>query len=85
MKIGFSSGAWEDYLHWQEKDKDVLKKINELIRDILRDPDSTGLGKPEHLKGDLAGYDSRRITAQHRLVYRVADEQLIIIQSRFQY
>ena len=85
MKIVFSSDAWEDYLHWQGKDKDGLKKINELVRDILRDPDSPGLGKPERLKGDLAGYSSRRISAEHRLVYRATEEQLIIIQCRYYY
>ena len=77
-------GGWTDYLYWQDTDRDILRKINELIRDTLRNPFS-GIGKPEPLKGNLKGWWSRRITQEHRLVYRVESDILIIMQCRFHY
>ena len=88
MKLIWTAAAWEDYLHWQQTDKSVLSKINELIRDALRNP-FTGLGKPEPLKENLKGWWSRRITGEHRLVYRVSgtgdSKQLEIAQCRYHY
>jgi toxin YoeB len=82
--ICFRDRAWSDYLHWQQTDRKVVKRINALIRDIARDPFS-GLGKPEPLKHDLAGLWSRRIDAEHRLVYTFVDGELIIVQCRYHY
>lgn len=84
MTIQFSTRAWEDYLHWQQQDKKVLRKINTLIREIARDPHG-GIGKPEPLKHALNGFWSRRITDEHRLVYRVGGETIQIIQARYHY
>lgn len=84
MKIVFSSDAWDDYLYWQQTDRKVLKRINELIRDIVRTP-CDGVGKPEPLRHALAGYWSRRITDEHRLVYKVAGDAILIAQARYQY
>lgn len=88
MKLLWSNEAWEDYLHWQATDRDVLRRINELVRDANRNP-FKGIGKPEPLKGDLSGWWSRRITGDHRLVYRVsgkgADQRLEIISCRYHY
>ena len=84
MKILFADKAWEDYLHWQATDRQVLKRINELIKDIQRSPHQ-GIGKPEPLRHALSGYWSRRITDEHRLVYRVENRTLLIAQSRFHY
>ncbi|MFA5353230.1 MAG: Txe/YoeB family addiction module toxin [Thermodesulfovibrionales bacterium] len=76
----------EDYLYCQETNKRVLKRINLLIKDILRNPDDEeGIGKPEMLKGNLCGYCSRRITEEHRLVYKFSGDYLIIAQCRFHY
>lgn len=83
-KITFTSDAWDDYLYWQNIAKKKLKKINSLIKDIYRSP-FTGEGKPEGLKGSLSGYWSRRIDSEHRLVYKVLDNQIIIIQCRYHY
>lgn len=77
-------GGWADYLHWQENDRKILARVNELIRDTMRDP-FVGIGKPEPLKSNLRGWWSRRITAEHRLVYKVEDQMLIIMQCRFHY
>jgi len=86
MIIGFATKAWEDYLFWQENDKKILKRINQLLKDIQRDPLSKdGLGKPEKLKGNLSGYYSRRITAEHRLVYTIKNDILVIAQCRYHY
>ncbi len=86
MIIAFSEVGWEDYLYWQTTNQKVLKRINLLIRDILRDPHAgNGLGKPEMLKGNLSDYCSRRITDEHRLVYTVRGNSLIIAQCRFHY
>ncbi len=84
MKIIFSENAWKDYVWWQSTDKKMLRKINELIKDIQRTP-FEGLGKPESLKFDLAGFWSRRIDREHRLVYEVKDEGLLIYACRYHY
>lgn len=84
MELSFSKNAWEEYLSWQEEDKKVLRKINSLIKEIQRSP-FKGSGKPEPLKYELAGYWSRRITREHRLVYKVADNKLTIIACRYHY
>lgn len=78
--------AWEDYLYWQKADKKVLKRINALIRDALRTP-FEGIGKPEPLRFDLAGYWSRRIDQEHRLVYKYDEkaDSLVVIQCRYHY
>ena len=77
-------GGWEDYLYWQERDRKTLQRVNELIRDTLRNPTS-GIGKPEPLKSNLKGWWSRRVTQEHRLVYRIEEKTLIILQCRFHY
>ncbi len=77
-------GGWRDYLHWQEQDRKVLLRVNELIRDAMRTP-FAGIGKPEPLKGNLTGWWSRRITQEHRLVYRIENQVLVIMQCRFHY
>jgi toxin YoeB len=69
MKLLWSKDAWEDYLYWQDNDADVLRRINAVLQDIRRNP-VKGIGKPEPLRGDLSGWWSRRITGDHRLVYR---------------
>jgi len=84
MKIVFSKNSWEDYISWQAEDKKILKKINELIRDIKRTP-YEGLGKPEPLKYDLTGLWFRRIDREHRLVYEILYEELLIYSCRFHY
>jgi toxin YoeB len=84
MKYIFVDESWEDYLYWQKTDKKILKKINELLKDIARNPYS-GLGKPEALKYKYKGYWSRRITKEHRLIYRVKDEEIHIAKCRFHY
>ena len=84
MMIKFSTAAWEDYLHWQKSDKAMLKRINQLIREIQREP-FTGIGKPEPLKHQLAGFWSRRIDNCHRLVYAVEGDTLLIAQCRDHY
>lgn len=82
--ISFEDAAWEDYLYWQQNDKQILKRINALIRDILRDP-YDGIGKPEALKFNFSGYWSRRIDDEHRVVYKVIDDEVIIAQVRGHY
>lgn len=84
MKLTWSAEAWDDYLYWQETDKKTVKKINELIKDATRTP-FEGKGKPEPLKHNLAGFWSRRITAEHRLVYAVSDDALLIASCRYHY
>jgi toxin YoeB len=84
MKIIFSKNAWEDYTSWLNQDRKMLRKINDLIKDIQRTPFS-GKGKPEPLKYDLAGLWSRRIDREHRLVYRVQDKELYIYACKFHY
>lgn len=84
MMIKFSTAAWDDYLYWQMTDKAILKRINQLIRDIQREP-FTGIGKPEPLKHQLSGYWSRRIDSVHRLVYAVEGETMLIAHCRDHY
>lgn len=84
MRLMWLAGGWADYLYWQEQDRKVLPRVNELLRDTLRSPFS-GIGKPEPLKSNLKGWWSRRITQEHRLVYRVDDQTLVIMQCRFHY
>lgn len=84
MKIVFVDESWEDYLFWQKTDKSKLKKINELIKDIARNP-FDGLGKPETLKHRYAGFWSRRIDHEHRLIYRVVEDEIQIAKCRFHY
>jgi len=84
MELVWQTNAWEDYLYWQQQDKKILARINDLIKDAYRSP-FKGIGKPEPLKGDLSGCWSRRITDEHRLVYAVREKRLHIIQCRFHY
>jgi toxin YoeB len=84
MILSWDKDAWEDYLYWQQTDKSILKKVNELIKECLRTP-FVGKGKPEALKENLSGFWSRRITDEHRLVYQVKEDRLHIIQCRFHY
>jgi toxin YoeB len=84
MPIKFSDQAWEDYLFWQAKDRPTLKRINMLLRDIQRSP-FEGIGKPEPLKHNLAGFWSRRIDEEHRLVYTVQDDTILVAQCRYHY
>ena len=84
MKVSFTENAWEDYLYWQKMDKKIVKRINELIKDIKRNP-FEGLGKPEPLKYDLAEKWSRRITDEHRLVYQVEGNNLMVFTCRYHY
>lgn len=84
MKLVFSEHGWEDYLYWQRADRKILKRINTLIRDIQRIP-FEGIGKPEPLKHALSGYWSRRITDEHRIVYKIDDETVLIAQLRYHY
>jgi toxin YoeB len=86
MIIGFSDIAWEDYQYWLQTDKKIVKRINILLEDIKRNPtDSNGLGKPERLKENFKGYFSRRITSEHRLVYKIIDDLIIMVQCRYHY
>ena len=80
----WSDKAWEDYIYWQTQDKKTLRRINELLRDIERNP-YLGTGKPEPLRGTLSGYWSRRIDDTNRIIYRVEDENLVILQCRGHY
>lgn len=84
MKLIWSSTSWEDYLYWHTVDKKIAKRINELIKSAMRTP-YEGIGKPEALKGDLQGYWSRRITSEHRLVYKYHDKSLWIAACRYHY
>ena len=84
MKLIFSQDAWDDYLHWQKTDRRLLNRVNLLIREVLRSP-FEGIGKPEPLKHALAGYWSRRINDEHRLVYKVDGESVMIAQCRYHY
>ena len=84
MKKIFSDRAWEDYLYWQKIDKRMLKKVNELIKDIDRNQHE-GIGKPEQLKHTLSGFWSRRINEEHRLVYRIEQDEIQIAQLRHHY
>lgn len=84
MNILFTEEAWSDYINWQKTDKKILRKINELIKAIIRDP-LEGIGKPEPLKYQLSGFWSRRIDLEHRLVYRIENNRLEIISCKYHY
>lgn len=84
MRLIFSDAAWEDYLYWQAHDFKLLKRINTLIKEVQRDP-FKGIGKPEPLRHGLAGYWSRRINDEHRMVYKLLDDALLIAQLRYHY
>jgi toxin YoeB len=84
MILAWAESAWEDYIYWQQTDRKTLKRINTLIQDMQRQP-FQGLGDPEPLKHQWSGYWSRRIDREHRLVYRVKDSSLIIVQCRYHY
>ncbi len=84
MKLIFSEQAWKDYLHWQANDAKLLSRLNGLIRECTRTP-FQGTGKPEPLRGALSGWWSRRLTQEHRLVYRPTDVGLLIAQCRYHY
>jgi toxin YoeB len=84
VKYIFAEQAWEDYLYWQKTDRKLVERINTLIKEIARQPFS-GIGKPEPLKNALAGYWSRRINDEHRIVYKIIDGSLLIAQLRYHY
>lgn len=84
MKLLFSPHAWDDYQHWQQTDKKMIRRINELLKDTMRSH-YEGLGKPEPLKHALAGFWSRRISDEHRMVYRISGDTLEIAQLRYHY
>lgn len=84
MQLIWSTTSWNDYLYWQKVDKKVAKRINELLKVCMRTP-FEGIGKPEALKADLQGYWSRRITSEHRLVYKYESEKLFIAACRYHY
>ncbi|MDP2278016.1 MAG: Txe/YoeB family addiction module toxin [Nitrospirota bacterium] len=84
MKLIFSENAREDYLYWQNTDKQILKRINELIKDIQKNK-YKGIGKPEPLKHNLSGYWSRRINNEHRLIYKIEEDKIMIAQLRYHY
>lgn len=84
MKLVFADNAWEDYLYWQKHDRKMVDRINSLIQEVKRDP-FRGVGKPEPLRHALAGFWSRRITDEHRMVYRVEGDELHLAQLRYHY
>ena len=84
MNLTFTPSAWDDYQWFQQQDRRLLKRINQLIQEILRSP-FDGIGKPEPLKGDLSGYWSRRINDEHRVVYSIRNQDVIIVACRFHY
>jgi len=84
MRLVWDINAWEDYLWWQAQDRKVLKRINQLIQDVVRNGND-GIGKPEALKHDFAGYWSRRITDEQRFVYKVTDTEVRIAACRYHY
>lgn len=84
MRLVFTPHGWDDYQHWVQTDRTTVKRINKLIDDVLRDP-FTGIGKPEQLRHALAGAWSRRITEEHRLVYLVDGDDVVILQARYHY
>lgn len=84
MKLSFTRSAWNDYLWFQEHDRKLLKRINLLIQDIMRSP-CEGIGKPEALKANLSGYWSRRVNDEHRLVYSVNTDEIIVVACRYHY
>jgi toxin YoeB len=85
MLLSWSEHAWEDYLYWQTADKKLLKRINALIKDIQRHPFTGMVGSPEPLRHNWAGYWSRRISREHRLVYKATDNAIFVVQCRYHY
>jgi len=84
VKLAFTERAWDEYCYWQAHDRTVLKRVNRLIEDVLRNP-TAGIGKPEPLRHMASDVWSRRITEEHRLVYLVADDEITIVKARFHY
>lgn len=84
MILSWAEKAWDDYLYWQKTNKKIIKRVNVLIKDIKRQP-FEGIGDPEPLKHNWSGYWSRRIDREHRLVYKVTDEAIVIVQCRYHY
>ena len=84
MRLVFTPHGWADYVHWQKADRATLKRINRLLDDVLRDP-FEGIGKPEQLRHALGGAWSRRIDEEHRLVYLVEDDDVVVLQARYHY
>jgi toxin YoeB len=84
VKLIFAEAAWEDFLYWQKQDRKMVERINRLVREVTREP-FIGVGKPEPLKHALAGFWSRRITDEHRMIYRVDGDSLLIAQLRYHY
>ncbi|MEU5959174.1 Txe/YoeB family addiction module toxin [Streptomyces sp. NPDC047525] len=85
MKLVWQEKAWADYVRWQEQDRKVLKRINTLLQDIARNGPAEGIGKPEPLKHGFHGYWSRRITDEHRLVYKVVEDEIRVAACRYHY
>ena len=84
MKVAFSAEGWDDYVHWQNTDRSMLKRVNRLIQECVRDP-AAGIGKPESLKHVMEQTWSRRVSEEHRLVYTMVDDTLVVLQCRFHY
>jgi toxin YoeB len=84
VKLVFADEAWDDYLDWQKQDKKMVARINKLIAEVAREPFS-GVGKPEPLKHALSGYWSRRINDEHRMVYKIEGDALLLVQLRYHY
>ena len=84
-EVRFDDHGWADYLTWQAQDRAVLRKVNRIIEDIRRNGNADGIGKPEPLRHNLSGWWSRRITDEHRIVYRADDQEVVIIACRFHY
>jgi toxin YoeB len=84
MRLIFADAAWDDYLYWQQQDKRMVERINKLIKEVQREP-FAGIGKPEPLKHALAGYWSRRITDEHRMVYKIDGDSMLLAQLRYHY
>lgn len=84
MKLIWDENAWEDYLWWQQQNRKTLKRVNAILKDIARNGNE-GIGKPEALKYEFVGYWSRRITDEHRLVYKIADDAILILACRYHY
>ena len=84
MIIAFTEHGWEEYLYWQQTDKRKVIRVNELLKAIIRTP-FEGIGKPEPLKGNLQGFWSRRIDSEHRIIYKIDNQMIIVIQCRYHY
>ncbi len=83
-RLTWTTAAWADYVYWQGQDRKTLKRINQLLQELLRHPES-GIAKPEPLRANLSGFWSRRIDDTHRLVYAIEDEQIVVIACRYHY